>query len=212
VLQNGITYPWCNWKHSRLQPGRSGFESSRVCNLSLVCYAFFMLNGICEECGGGFPLTRGNRRFCKASCRTKNFVRNNPRITLKGQTLRLQCEACGHAFEYEKQRGRLRKYCSEDCKRVVMSAVYERRRILKRYGITQEDWDRMAADQGGRCAICRTSRPSGRSSKWWDVDHCSATGRVRGLLCGRCNKGIGLLQHDPVILQAATDYVLRNRA
>lgn len=46
--------------------------------------------------------------------------------------------------------------------------------LMYRYGITKADYDRMLEDQGGRCAICKTEKPSSRN-KVWSVDHCHAT-------------------------------------
>jgi hypothetical protein len=73
------------------------------------------------------------------------------------------------------------------------------------YGITAAEFDRMLAEQGGRCAICRAERPGSRGD--WRVDHDQVTGQVRGLLCDACNTGIGKLRHDPEILRAAARYV-----
>lgn len=62
------------------------------------------------------------------------------------------------------------------------------------YGITVEDYDRMLAEQGGRCASCN-DQPRGQ--KPLCVDHCHETGRVRGLLCSNCNTSLGKLRDDP---------------
>jgi hypothetical protein len=67
-----------------------------------------------------------------------------------------------------------------------------------RFGITREDYDRMLKEQGGRCAVCKTTNPNGPTSnsnkmKNFSVDHCHQTGAIRGLLCTACNRGIGLL-------------------
>jgi hypothetical protein len=62
--------------------------------------------------------------------------------------------------------------------------------MLKRqYGIGQSDYEEMFAKQGGKCAICRTDKKL-KGQKFLHVDHCHSTGRVRGLLCGRCNWSI----------------------
>jgi hypothetical protein len=76
--------------------------------------------------------------------------------------------------------------------------------------MTEQDWDQMLAQQDGRCAICRTTRPGGRGESW-HIDHDGVTGQVRGLLCGACNTGIGLLKHDPDVIAAALRYVKRHR-
>jgi hypothetical protein len=86
--------------------------------------------------------------------------------------------------------------------------VRERARTLRAYGLTQADWDALIERQGNRCAICRTDKPGGRGERW-HIDH--DTGRVRGLLCGRCNSAIGMLQHDPEIIRAAALYVTKHR-
>lgn len=72
------------------------------------------------------------------------------------------------------------------------------------YGITSERWDALFAAQGRRCAICLTEHPDGRG---WSTDHNHATGKVRGILCARCNAGIGMLGDDPTTMQRAARYV-----
>jgi hypothetical protein len=61
--------------------------------------------------------------------------------------------------------------------------------LRRNYGITQDEYLRMEASQGGRCAICGTED----KGKWQylHVDHCHATGKVRGLLCVKCNTALG---------------------
>lgn len=63
-------------------------------------------------------------------------------------------------------------------------------RIKRMYGISFAALGQMLADQGGVCAVCL--QPS-RNGKALHIDHCHITGRVRGLLCNRCNLGIGML-------------------
>lgn len=82
---------------------------------------------------------------------------------------------------------------------------YERRyRLAKRYGLTPEQVDEMLLAQGGRCAVCQTDNPGART---WHVDHCHGSGRIRGLLCGNCNRGLGLFADDPSVLRAAINYL-----
>lgn len=62
------------------------------------------------------------------------------------------------------------------------------RRIADTYGLTEaEYWDLYGA-QDGKCYICGTYRPS--DHKKLSVDHCHKTGRIRGLLCQRCNRDV----------------------
>ena len=59
--------------------------------------------------------------------------------------------------------------------------------------------------QGDACAICGTKDTGNR--KAFHVDHCHDTGKIRGLLCGNCNSGIGNLRDDINLLQRAIEYL-----
>jgi hypothetical protein len=89
--------------------------------------------------------------------------------------------------------------------------VLQRKRDNRRrvnYGVTREQYDAMVEEQGGRCKVCGTDQPSTHPRKThWCVDHCHTTGRVRGLLCDNCNRGIGLLKDCPEVLSRAAAYL-----
>ena len=76
--------------------------------------------------------------------------------------------------------------------------AHEKRRRLRRYGLTQDDYDRILLSQGGRCPGCGTDSPGG---KGWCIDHSHRSGRVRALLCNRCNTVLGLAGEDPSVLR-----------
>tara|TARA_R110002167_G_scaffold543_8_gene2459 strand:- start:2199 stop:2624 length:426 start_codon:yes stop_codon:yes gene_type:complete len=81
--------------------------------------------------------------------------------------------------------------------------VWERQLLVK-YGITVEDYNYKLEQQRGGCAICFQSNTSGRRLA---VDHNHDTGVVRGLLCGRCNIGLGQFGDNVDNLEAAIDYL-----
>lgn len=81
----------------------------------------------------------------------------------------------------------------------------EFRRRLGRYGITTERYEDLLRSQGGLCAVCRD-----KDSLSLVVDHDHATGRVRGLLCHRCNTAIGFLQDNSVGVRRALEYLERH--
>ena len=84
-------------------------------------------------------------------------------------------------------------------------AEINRRVDLKRkFGITLEQFDEMLEAQGGVCAICGSTPYNGYRLA---VDHDHDTGRVRGLLCASCNRGLGYLADDPVRLRRALEYL-----
>jgi hypothetical protein len=83
-------------------------------------------------------------------------------------------------------------------------ARYNRTNLIKcNYGITVADRDAMIAAQGGGCAVCGSSLTPPH------VDHCHATGQVRGVLCGRCNNGLGQFRDSVETLLLAALYLAR---
>lgn len=81
-----------------------------------------------------------------------------------------------------------------------------------RYGITPQELVAMADRQGRACAICKTrfprpssGAPTGRGRL--NIDHDHATGKVRGLLCGSCNTGLGNFKDNIEFLMAAITYL-----
>lgn len=81
--------------------------------------------------------------------------------------------------------------------------------LLKKYGITPGDWDKLYAEQGGCCAICQT--PEEDTIGRLHVDHCHDTGRVRALLCQPCNVTLGKMKESPELLRKAADYIELHR-
>lgn len=75
---------------------------------------------------------------------------------------------------------------------------------LRQYGLTPADYERLLQEQSGVCAICEGTNKNGRRLA---VDHCHETDRIRGLLCGTCNSGIGLLKDDPDLCRLAAKYL-----
>lgn len=65
-------------------------------------------------------------------------------------------------------------------------------RLLRAYGITNDEFIRMLADQDGKCARCKT--PATDLKVRLGVDHCHKTGVVRKLLCPPCNTYLGKLE------------------
>jgi hypothetical protein len=93
------------------------------------------------------------------------------------------------------------------------SVSQKRRHLLKvHYGITVADYDRMLREQGGVCAICGKAPTANHSrDKRLTIDHCHKSKLVRGLLCHNCNRALGLLGDDPIILRKAISHLLRSK-
>ena len=76
-----------------------------------------------------------------------------------------------------------------------------RKRYREVYRISVADYDAMRQRQNGVCAICK------RSGQALCVDHCHACGKVRGLLCGKCNSVLGFCDDSPAHLLMAAAYL-----
>ena len=74
--------------------------------------------------------------------------------------------------------------------------------LKKQYGLSLEAYGAKLAKQGGVCVICQ--RPK---EKRLHVDHNHKTHKLRSLLCGKCNRGLGLYEEDPAALRRAADYL-----
>ena len=84
-----------------------------------------------------------------------------------------------------------------------------------KYSIDRQDFEKMWSDQNGLCAICLVALtnieldndPKNKSNTAC-VDHCHSTGKVRALLCARCNKGIGLFDDETEKVKSAYEYLV----
>lgn len=81
--------------------------------------------------------------------------------------------------------------------------------LLKRYGITLETYREQLSKQNNVCAICKQPETAVIKNKRiaMPVDHCHKTGKTRGLLCTKCNRGLGLFRDNPDILENAIEYL-----
>lgn len=137
---------------------------------------------------------------CKVEKSLEDFYAN--RRSADGKNYR--CKVCDTA-----SRKTSRRSGGKDC---GTFQGQRERRYKRLFGITIADYDRMLEEQAGRCSVCRTTSPngvgeSGKHLYYFAVDHCHSTGKVRGLLCNRCNRALGMFQDDSALLQRAIDYL-----
>lgn len=89
---------------------------------------------------------------------------------------------------------------------------YQRTTNLKKnFGLSIADYEKMAAAQNNTCAICLTPETFVHKAKGQvarlAVDHCHATGKIRKLLCAKCNKALGLFEDNPELMEHAANYI-----
>lgn len=82
---------------------------------------------------------------------------------------------------------------------------------LAKYGITPAGFDELLASQDGVCRICASPDPKMKRAKRLYVDHCHLTGKIRGLLCFKCNTMLGNAEDQPERLRAAAEYLEAHR-
>ena len=80
------------------------------------------------------------------------------------------------------------------------------RALQNNYGISLKDYYEMEKQQDYKCAICGTNEKNKRT-KYFDVDHCHETGKVRGLLCTNCNQGLGKFKDNIHLLKQVITYL-----
>lgn len=84
-------------------------------------------------------------------------------------------------------------------------------RLKAQYGITVEQYAELERRQNGCCALCSRS-PGELDGRRLAVDHCHETGAVRGLLCGDCNRALGLFRDRRDVLDRAIEYLTEARS
>ena len=82
--------------------------------------------------------------------------------------------------------------------------------IKEKYGLTQEAYNAILQEQGGRCYICLRSPYDIRRRQNLAVDHCHITGKIRGLLCYNCNhRLLTAVKEDPEFVRRLLTYLTR---
>lgn len=85
------------------------------------------------------------------------------------------------------------------------SLVSRKTHIKMKYGISWEEFERVYSTQDGRCAIC--TKELQKASRDTCIDHDHLTGVIRGVLCRKCNTGLGQFCDDLLVLKKAVTYL-----
>lgn len=136
----------------------------------------------CVGCGKEFkPNKKNTKKFCSSSCCNK--------------------------FRYHKDIIKTRKINNKRAKlwRDKNPLIEKAHKLKQRFGITLEEYNKIFSSQGGCCKICGTHQKDFEKSLF--VDHNHKTGKIRGLLCSRCNAAIGMMKENCDWLKNAIDYL-----
>lgn len=160
----------------------------------------------------------GRREKCKDCVRIyqQNLRVNPPQKSVNTK----KCPACGlvksrDEFGLRSNGKWLRSHCRE-CETQKFAdwhqnnrhkaAENNRKTNLKKYGLTEREYDEILFRQNGVCVICGNKQNHGRKKNLC-VDHNHETGAVRGLLCDSCNRAIGLVKDSVEKLQKMISYL-----
>jgi hypothetical protein len=96
------------------------------------------------------------------------------------------------------------------CQGHRLEANYSRRRytLKHQHGLSVEEYKQLVDAQLNHCAICGWKWKEGHKNL--ALDHSHLTGKIRGLLCNKCNTGLGLFNDDPRLLRNAIQYLEDN--
>lgn len=159
---------------------------------------------VCARPGCGQSFVRIKcQRYCNVACRKADRKCCRCRISLpveQSGTKNAYCRPC------EAELRRVSRGSFEDQSRVMDAYRF------KKFGLSPEGYLAMLEKQQGLCAVCgkpetAKSRSAGRATKALAVDHDHETGKIRGLLCQRCNTALGLLREDEGIVQSLLAYL-----
>jgi hypothetical protein len=149
-------------------------------------------------------------------CTKCKVLKNHIFFHKKTQTkdgLNTVCKECWNASNKEWRKNNptfgMKNYRSWVQENPVKYKETTRKKGLRQYGLSIEDWEDIFNKQNGVCAICNLPETviDKGTKRRLAVDHCHSTGKIRGLLCTKCNKGIGLLNDSPEILDKASAYL-----
>jgi hypothetical protein len=160
---------------------------------------------------------------CKIEKSKSEFRKNKS----KKDGLDSWCKTCGYAYVKDQRctpsgkestKKRTKKYKDTPSGRMTIRKLrrawtktprgkeYIRKfRLRTKYGITLEDYDIILKNQDYVCAICGTNEPGTQGRLC--VDHCHNTRKVRGLLCNKCNIGLGAFNDNVKVLAKAIQYL-----
>lgn len=142
----------------------------------------------------------GYHEFCSVKCQGGGTFRE----------LR-NCVVCGE--EYIAYNGS-NKYCSDTCNKTArelksLDTPYSAKIKMPRRAVLK------LIESTPNCEICgiklESDKTSLSKSTWFNVDHCHKTGKVRGILCSKCNIGLGMFKDNIASLETAVQYLQQTK-
>jgi len=144
------------------------------------------------------------------TCSNPNCLELNPQPLIcfsknksKKDGLNYQCKKCVNFYNAD--------HYSKNKNKISLNKKGTQReyKLKKKFGLSLDDRNKMLISQEGRCAICKITLQEHFEEYQHDfaVDHDHLSGKNRGLLCTKCNTGLGLFQDNSILLKKAADYL-----
>lgn len=111
---------------------------------------------------------------------------------------------------YHRNKGTAKAYYAEHRDELLL--INRHNELVRKYGITLDEYNALSLKQSHLCAICKKPETAVDSrlqvKRSLAVDHCHSTKAIRGLLCGKCNKALGLFGDSVEGVKAALAYLI----
>lgn len=186
----------------------------------------FSITRVCSNCSSSYTPTGANQKFCTACISSRNNF-HHP------DDAKMVCTKCGNEksifdftrrYKNKAQRHEQCRDCKGNYRRAWIKTLEENpaarwkkrnpekeadcadRYILKKMGLTLEQYKIINERQRGLCAICNKPNTF-RGRRRLVFDHCHASGKFRGLICHYCNLVLGAAKDKPETLIAAAQYL-----
>jgi len=191
---------------------RSSSNNSKYCK---NCGKYERINIktiICSGCGKEFEARKDSvKSFRTKSCGCTQYEKRDWTRCIKGHLLdgdnlrisksnKRVCRTCEKLRQQsDKSKATKRKYGKDKKDRI--KDLY----LKRAFNISIEEYNKLFENQNGCCAICNKHQTEFKKS--FAVDHCHKTIKVRGLLCSKCNIGIGQFNDNEELLRKAIEYI-----
>ncbi len=147
-----------------------------------------------------------NKKIC-STCKNEKSLGDFYKHKGHKDGLDYDCKQCCKAYYAEKLKKNNKEYYSKN------REFYRNQRFVRQFGISLDEYNELLRKQNNVCSICqckeiRIDKRTNRISEL-AVDHDHKTGRIRGLLCYKCNSVLGYANDDIQILKSATNYLLK---
>lgn len=194
---------------------KHGFRYCPKCNIIKRLSDFYTnasraggLNSWCTECARNLyriPIEKSPQK--QAILAAQNLLKQDKKMCKKCGKVKQTCDFYANRAAQDG----LNYSCIICTKNDYQKYILMRKKgdLRRKYGMTYEDFIGMKIKQNGGCAICGDVESG---NNLLVVDHVHSTGIVRGLLCSRCNQGLGLLRENSNILLAAMRYIDKSRS